>query len=266
MQPRNRTDKGKLKVKEYRNDIGRVHAKLSRQEQKELYSKMRDGDEDARNTVIYSCLPLVVDIASKFRINNKHVDLEDMIQDGNIALISAVDNWDAERASITTVATWYIKNSLIDMIHDAKYKIKNPLSLSRRAAEELSKIKRQDTDNIDEISSKTNMTTKRIKKLLSVDPQQRFSPNELNSVLEAEEESTTHKPCVADLEHLVSNFLDQPAKDIFVRWSGIRGKKQGVTKISKDLNLTIKETMSYLSSAKRQLRTQAKKERESQNA
>ena len=107
-------------MKEYRNDIGKVHTKLNREEQKELYRKIQEGNEEARNTVIHSCLPMVVDIASKFRINNKHVDLEDMIQEGNIALICAVDNWDAERASITTVATWYIRNTLIDMIHDAK--------------------------------------------------------------------------------------------------------------------------------------------------
>jgi len=251
-------------MKEYRNDIGKVHTKLNREEQKKLYNKMQEGDSEARDTVIHSCLPLVVDISSKFRINNKHVDLEDMIQEGNVALISAVDNWDAERASVTTVATWYIKNALIDMIHDAKYKIKNPLSLSRRAAEELSKIKRQDTDDIEEISNRTKITKKRIKKLLSVDPKQRFSPAELSLVLE--EGPDAHRPCMADLELLVSNFLDEPEKDIFSRWSGMRGKKEGVTKISEDLNLTIKETMSYLSAAKRRLRTQAKKERESQNA
>lgn len=246
-------------MKEYRNDIGKVHTKLNKEEQKELYRKIQEGNEEARNIVIHSCLPMVVDIAAKFRINNKHVDLEDMIQEGNIALICAVDNWDAERASVTTVATWYIRNALIDMIHDAKYKIKNPLSLSRRAAEELSKIKRQGTDDIETISNSTNITKKRIKKLLSVDSKQRFSPTELNSILETEEEQTDHRPCMADLESLVSNVLDDPAKDIFVRWSGIRGKKQGVTKISEDLNLTIKETMSYLSTAKRQLKTQAKK-------
>ena len=246
-------------MKEYRNDIGKVHNKLSREEQKALYSKIQQGDEEARNAVIHSCLPMVVDIASKFRINNKHVDLEDMIQEGNIALICAVDNWDAERASITTVATWYVRNTLIDMIHDSKYKIKNPLSLSRRAAEELSKIKRQGTDDIKTISNNINITEKRIKKLLSVDPKQRFSPTEIGSVLEVQEEQTTHHPCMADLECLVSNVLDEPAKGIFVRWSGMRGKKEGVTKISEDLNLTIKETMSHLSAAKRKLKTQAKK-------
>ena len=82
---------------------------------------------------------LVINIANKFRYNNKHIDLEDMIQEGNIALIQAVDKWDAYQSAITTVATWYVRNALINMITDAKYNIKYPYAMSRRAAEQLRK-------------------------------------------------------------------------------------------------------------------------------
>jgi hypothetical protein len=47
-------------------------------------------------------------------------------------------------------------------------------------------------------------------------------------------------------------------KEIFLRWSGLKGKKQGIKKICEDLKLTRKETMSHLSSAKRTLRKKAK--------
>jgi RNA polymerase sigma factor (sigma-70 family) len=254
-------------MKEYRDDVCKVHDKLDRDTQKELYAKMNSGDSEARDRIIFSCLPLVLDMASKFRTNNKHIDLEDLVQEGNIALVNAVDRWDAERCSITTVATWYIRNRLIDMIHDAKYKIKNPLSLSRRASEELSKIKRQNTSDVKEISNKTKITEKRINKLLSVEAKNRFDPKELKGLLEQQqEEDKIHKPCVADLEVLVAKVLKQPEKDIFLRWSGINGKKEGVTKISKDLKLTVKETMSHLSSAKRSLKKQANEERDLLNA
>jgi RNA polymerase sigma factor (sigma-70 family) len=252
-------------MKEYRDDVFRVHDKLDRKTQKELYLKIKEGDTEARDKVIFSCLPLVLDMASKFRSNNKHIDLEDLVQEGNIALFNAVERWDAERCSITTVATWYIRNRLIDIIHDAKYKIKNPLSLSRRASEELSKIKRQDTTNVKEISSKTKITEKRINKLLSVEAKNRFSPTELKGLLE-QEENKIHKPCMADLELLVGKALQQPERDIFIRWSGISGKKEGVTKISEDLKLTVKQTMSHLSSAKRSLKKLAKEEKNLSNA
>ena len=103
------------------------HPPLNRQEQIELHNKMRDGDGDAKDTIISSCMPLVISIAKKFRYNNKHVDIEDMIQEGNIALIKAVENWDVQKGSITTVATWYIRNRLVDVINDAKYNIQTVL-------------------------------------------------------------------------------------------------------------------------------------------
>ena len=115
----------------YQKKLSQLHKPLNRKEQIDLFNKIKTGDVNARDTVIYSCLPLVINIAKKFRINNKHIDLEDMIQEGNIALMRAVDKWDINKGSITTVATWYIRNSLVDMITDARYNIQHPYTLSR---------------------------------------------------------------------------------------------------------------------------------------
>ena len=245
---------------EYNRDMTQIHKRLDRDEQRALWVKIQDGDDDARNEVIYSCLPMVIDIAKRFRANNRHVDLEDMVQEGNIALMCAVAKWNVERASITTVATWYIRNALIDMIHDAKYKIKNPLSMSRRASEELSKIKRCGTNNVKNISQKTNLKEKRINKLLSVDVRHRIDPQDISETLVCEEdyEEEIRKPCLADLAVLAEATLKSSEKEIFLRWSGLKGKKQGVKKIGEDLNLTRKEIMCHLSSAKRTLRNRAK--------
>ena len=244
---------------EYNKDMTRLHSKLNKEKQIELWEKIQNGDSSARNEVIYSCLPMVVDIAKKFRVNNKHIDLEDFVQEGNIALMCSVENLDVNRANITTVATWYIRNALIDMIHDAKYKIKNPLSMSRRASEELSKIKRCETNNINKIASKTNLGEKRIKKLLSVDVNLRYKPSDVDELL-IDEENDNNKPCLADQIILANNNLQDTEKEIFLRWSGLKGKKQGIKRISEELKLTRKETMSHLSSAKRTLKNRAKVE------
>jgi|TARA_Y100000296_G_C5174458_1_gene259232 RNA polymerase sigma factor (sigma-70 family) len=260
---------------EYNKDMTRLYQKIDRTKQKELWERLQKGDVSARDEIIYSCLPLVVDIAKKFRINNKHIDLEDLVQEGNIALMAAVNNWDANRAAITTVATWYVRNSLIDMIHDAKYKIKNPLSMSRRAAEELSKINRCETNNLNEIAQHTNLGKKRIEKLLSVDVKHRRKlhrddvmddglcaiKGQFPTALAVEsQEEEDQRPCLADLIVLSDANLKGIEKEIFLRWSGLKGKKQGVKKIGEELNLTRKETMSHLSSAKRTLRKKAKEE------
>ena len=116
----------------YQKDLRRHSRSLSKLEQAELYDKVQKGDNNAKNIVIQSCLPLVVSMAQKFRCNNKHIDLEDMVQEVNIALMRAVDNWDIQKGSITTVATWCIRNALVDMINDSRYTIKNTLSIGNR--------------------------------------------------------------------------------------------------------------------------------------
>ena len=237
---------------DYNKDVTKLHKALSREEQKQLCVLKDSGDLDARDKIIYSCMPMVVNIAKKFRINNKHIDLEDFVQEGNIALMAAVQKWDYSIASITTIATWYIRNAMIDMIHDGKYKIKNPLSMSRRASEELSKIKRIGTKNIDEIHEKTNINKKRISHLMSCDANKRYDTYEVENDL-IQEDDYVKKPCIADLIDLAEEHLDNEHCEIFFRWSGIRHKKQGIKKISEDMNMSRKEAMSKLSFAKRQL-------------
>ena len=69
----------------YHKDLTRNHKSLTRSEQVELYEKIKAGDSEAKDIVIHSCLPLVIDIAKKIRYNNKHIDLDDKIQEGNMA-------------------------------------------------------------------------------------------------------------------------------------------------------------------------------------
>ena len=254
---------------EYTQDITTIHQVLDRDTQRELFAKMKAGDRDAKDRVIYSCLPLVVDIAKKFRVNNKHVDLEDMVQEGNMALMNAVEKWDVERGSITTVATWYIRNVLIDMIHDASYKINSSMTLSRRAAEEISKIRRVGSSNVKEICNKTKLSEKRVRKLLSLSECKRVNrakADEWMSELSVDDENahvtedSGSRHCVADIINLANNNLSDQQKKVFYMWAGIGHKKTGAKQISRDLNLTVKEIMVTLSSSKSILRKAAKVE------
>lgn len=253
---------------EYTKDVTAIHNKLTKEEQKELYYKMKDGDTFAKDEIIYSCLPLVVDIAKKFRVNNKHIDLEDMVQEGNIALMKAIDKWDIARGSISTVATWYIRNALIDMIHDAAYGINTAMNLSRRAAEEISKIKRVGSGNVKEICSQTNLSEKRVKKLLSVAACKRVNNESADKWLGELSTDSTYSPdqtteedgrnCIADIINLAKDNLSRLEQKVFYMWSGIGHKKTGAKQISQELNLTVKETMSIITTSKTTLRKAAK--------
>tara|TARA_Y100001951_G_scaffold103029_1_gene110954 strand:- start:301 stop:1071 length:771 start_codon:yes stop_codon:yes gene_type:complete len=247
----------------YKKKLSQVHKCLNRKEQIDLFNKIKTGDVDARDTVIHSCLPLVINIAKKFRINNKHIDLEDMIQEGNIALMRAVDKWDIDKGSITTVATWYIKNSLVDMITDARYNIQYPYTLSRRAAEELRKIKNIDSTDIEYISQETGLTPKRVKKLLSISPRgmRRLNINgkSNSSFVTTLEEESVKKPCIGDLISLINTNLKGDQKTIFCLWAGINKKKIGPKEIAISLGKTEKYVYDNIYNAKRTLSRAAKK-------
>ena len=240
------------------------HPPLNRQEQIELHNRMKNGNADAKDTIVSSCLPLVISIAKKFRFNNKHIDIEDMIQEGNMALIKAVENWDVQKGSITTVATWYIRNRLVDVINDAKYNIQYPYSLSRRAAEELRKVKNINSTDIEHISKETGLRPKRVKKLLSLTPRgtKRVSlscEDVKKSTDYTDELETPTKPCVGDLIDLINNNLEGDQKTIFCLWAGIYKKKIGPKEIAKSIDKTEKYVYDNIYSAKRLLSRIAKK-------
>jgi RNA polymerase sigma factor (sigma-70 family) len=250
----------------YQRDVDSVYRKFTKKQQVDLHAQIKNGDDGARSRVIHSCLPLVIDIAKKFRFNNKHIELEDFIQEGNIALIRAVDNWDVAKGNITTVATWYIRNSFIDMINDARYSIKTAVSFTRRAAEDLRKINNVDSSDITTISEETSLSEKRIKKLLSCAPrgQMRVSTDNINSDDQFfdDDEALDERPCIADLASLVDRSLPENQKTIFSHWAGISKKKMGIKEIANYLGMTPQYVYDNLKAAQRTLKRIARERNE----
>jgi len=251
----------------YKQDVSRFYQPLSSTEQLVMYGKMKDGHADAREAIINSCLPLVI-------------DLEDMIQEGNIALMKAVDNWDIKKGNLTTVATWCIRSALIDLITDARYNVKHAYNLSRRAAIELRKVKRSSFTEVEDIANDIGLTNKRVRKLLSISPagtgrvpydcegwvpeitkgrgSRRRQQADSFSQLIVEDEPTSHKPCVGDLISLINTNLEGDQKTIFCLWAGVNSKKIGPKEIARSLGKTEKYVYDTIYGAKRILSRAAK--------
>ena len=245
----------------YKQDLNRLYKPLSVPQQLVMHGKMRDGDVQAREDIISSCLPLVIDLAKKFRYNNKHIDLDDMIQEGNIALMKAVDSWDVKKGNLTTVVTWCVRRALIDLITDAKYNVKYAYSLSRRAALELRKVKRVESNDLQVISEETGLSIKRIKKLLSIAPKgsRRVSYGKPKvRHLTVEEEEDTKRVCMGDLIDLINKNLEGDQKTIFCLWAGVETKKIGPKEIARSLGKTEKDVYDTIYGAKRILSRAAK--------
>jgi RNA polymerase primary sigma factor len=84
---------------------------LQREAEQGLWAAMRGGDESARKQLILAYLRLVVAIARNYR--NRGVEYLDLIEEGNVGLITAVDRYDVERGvHFSTYATWWIRQAL----------------------------------------------------------------------------------------------------------------------------------------------------------
>jgi len=103
---------------------------LSEAEEKELVGRMRQGDRAARERLIVSHLRLVVSMAREY--GDTGLDLLDLIQEGNLGLIEAVDRFDPSRGvRLATYARWWIRQAIGQAIEKQSQMIRIPAYLFR---------------------------------------------------------------------------------------------------------------------------------------
>jgi RNA polymerase primary sigma factor len=116
----------------YLSEIGR-YPLLTRAEEVQLAKRVEAGDGRARQRLIESNLRLVVTIAKPYR--GRGVDLLDLIQEGTLGLVKAVDKYDWRReAKFSTYASWWIRHGIVEALSRAR-SIRVPGALAERAAE-----------------------------------------------------------------------------------------------------------------------------------
>jgi len=111
-------------LKPYLKDIGRVSL-LNRQQEVDIARRIHAGDESARDHMIRANLRLVVSVAKPYQ--NRGCNLSDLIQEGNIGLMKAVDRFDPERGfRFSTYACWWIRQSVTRHIEDQARTVRVP--------------------------------------------------------------------------------------------------------------------------------------------
>jgi RNA polymerase primary sigma factor len=102
----------------YLREIGRIPL-IQREEEQQVARRAAAGDVAARNALITANLRFVVLVAKSYV--NRGLPLEDLINEGNIGLINAIDHFDPERGChFITYAIWWIRQAMIKAIHAAE--------------------------------------------------------------------------------------------------------------------------------------------------
>ncbi|NCA96265.1 MAG: sigma-70 family RNA polymerase sigma factor, partial [Methanomicrobia archaeon] len=124
-------------VKMYLKEIGRVDL-LRPEEEPILAQRILDGDMAAKNALINANLRLVINIAKHYS-RGKAMDFLDLIQEGNLGLMKAVDKFDYTKGfKFSTYATWWIRQSITRAIDDQARTIRIPVHM----VETINKMKR----------------------------------------------------------------------------------------------------------------------------
>ncbi len=115
-------------VKMYLKDIGKV-ALLSLEEEKELAKRMGEGDEYAKKQLCEANLRLVVSVAKKY-VGKTPMSFLDLIQEGNMGLLRAVDKFDYTKGfKFSTYATWWIRQAITRAMADQSRTIRIPVHM-----------------------------------------------------------------------------------------------------------------------------------------
>ena len=158
-------------VRMYLKEIGRVHL-LSADEEIELARRMEEGDEEAKRRLAEANLRLVVSIAKRYV--GRGMLFLDLIQEGNLGLIKAVEKFDYNKGyKFSTYATWWIRQAITRAIADQARTIRIPVHMVE-TINKLVRIQRQLLQELgreplpEEIAKEMGISVERVREIMKI--------------------------------------------------------------------------------------------------
>lgn len=158
-------------VKTYLEQMGNIPM-LTRAEETRLAKLAYNGDEAAKAKLIEANLRLVVSIAKKYL--NSGIDFLDLIQEGNIGLMKAVDKFEYKRGyKFSTYATWWIRQGITRSIADTGRTIRLPVHMVETVNKVFATIRvfiqeEGREPDLQELAKAMSMSEKKLKEVLEV--------------------------------------------------------------------------------------------------
>ncbi|WP_428239831.1 RNA polymerase sigma factor RpoS [Gynuella sp.] len=254
----------------YLNEIG-FSPLLSPEEEVYFARLAQKGEESGRKRMIESNLRLVVKIARRYI--NRGLSLLDLIEEGNLGLIRAVEKFDPERGfRFSTYATWWIRQTIERAIMNQTRTIRLPihvvkeLNIYLRASRELTQ-KLDHEPTAEEIAELLDKPVKDVKHMLglnervtSVDTP--IGPNSEKSILETVADDQVSDPCELlqdeDLRSSINGWLDELSekqREVVARRFGLRGYETNtLEEVGHEIGLTRERVRQIQVEALRRLR------------
>ena len=257
-------------VRMYLKEIGKVPL-LSAEEEIELAQRMEDGDEDAKKRLAEANLRLVVSIAKRYV--GRGMLFLDLIQEGNLGLIKAVEKFDYRKGyKFSTYATWWIRQAITRAIADQARTIRIPVhmvetinKLIRVSRQLLQELGREPTP--EEIAEEMNMPVERVREILKISQE----PVSLETPIGEEEDShlgdfiqDDNVPVPADaaafsllkeqLNEVLGTLTEREQKVLRLRFGLDDGRARTLEEVGKEFNVTRERIRQIEAKALRKLR------------
>lgn len=264
-------------VKVYLKEIGRVPL-LTPEEEIELAERMAQGDPYARKRLSEANLRLVVSIAKRYV--GRGMQFLDLIQEGNLGLIKAVEKFDHTKGfKFSTYATWWIRQAITRAIADQARTIRIPVHM----VETINKVKKVSSQLLhknghdptaEEIAAELDMPIDKVREIMRVAQE----PVSLETPIGEEEDShlgdfieDSDAPAPADaashtllkeqLEDVLSTLTPREKKVLELRFGLEDGRNRTLEEVGKEFNVTRERIRQIEAKALRKLRHPSRSKR-----
>ena len=257
-------------VKVYLKEIGRVPL-LSAEEEVELAIRMSEGDVAAKKRLSEANLRLVVSIAKRYV--GRGMQFLDLIQEGNLGLIKAVEKFDHTKGfKFSTYATWWIRQAITRAIADQARTIRIPVHM----VETINKVKKVNSQLLHEngheptneqIAEKLEMPVEKVREIMRVAQE----PVSLETPIGEEEDShlgdfipdedapapsdvPSHTMLKEQLAEVLSTLTPREEKVLRLRFGLEDGRSRTLEEVGKEFNVTRERIRQIEAKALRKLR------------
>ncbi len=155
----------------YLKEINRIPL-LTRDEETELAIKAAAGDKDAKKKIVSANLRFVVNVAKKYQ--NQGLELEDLISEGNIGLMTAIERFDVSKGyHFISYAVWWIRQSILKAICEKSRAIRLPLNRANELVQIEKALKtvghnKSEEQEIREVGKLLNMESEHVREMLNL--------------------------------------------------------------------------------------------------